>query len=259
MKKICLLWYLGIALSTLMCTVSCDKSDDETENKAYNNNDIVVDLGLKSGIKWAKTNVGATNPWEYGNYYAWGETETKTDYSWETYKYCKGSSNTLTKYCYDASLGDNGFTDTRSILETIDDVAISSLGTGYAIPTTDDWNELYSQCYWVWVSNYAGKNVSGYMVYKAKSNGDKGTIVNSEGTSLATYSNSDAHIFIPAAGYREESDVNNVNKCGYYWSATLNEKSPDSARDCYLTDNNVHPVFSSTRIRGLSIRPVRHK
>lgn len=57
-------------------------------------NMLIFDLS----VKWATCNVGASKPEEYGDYYAWGETETKTVYSWETYKYCKGSKETQIKY-----------------------------------------------------------------------------------------------------------------------------------------------------------------
>lgn len=62
-----------------------------------------VDFGLPSGTLWSTKNIGATNgdtaeSW-YGNYYAWGETETKSDYSWYTYKYANGAAYALTKYC----------------------------------------------------------------------------------------------------------------------------------------------------------------
>ena len=58
-----------------------------------------IDLGLPSGIKWASCNVGADNPEDYGNYYAWGEVLPKEDYSWDTYKYANGYRDKLTKYC----------------------------------------------------------------------------------------------------------------------------------------------------------------
>ena len=66
-----------------------------------------VDLGLS--VNWATFNVGATKPEEFGDYYAWGETEPKTDYSWETYKWCNGSETTLTKYCNNSEYGYNGY------------------------------------------------------------------------------------------------------------------------------------------------------
>ncbi len=58
-----------------------------------------VDLGLPSGTLWATCNVGASSPEEYGDYFAWGETEPKTTYFWSTYKYCQGTETTMTKYC----------------------------------------------------------------------------------------------------------------------------------------------------------------
>ncbi len=70
-----------------------------------------VDLGLPSGTLWATCNVGANSPQEYGYYFAWGETEPKSDYSWSNYKWCKGTDRTMTKYCSESGYGYNGFTD----------------------------------------------------------------------------------------------------------------------------------------------------
>ena len=55
-----------------------------------------VDLGLS--VKWATCNVGAEKPEDYGDYFAWGETEPKTDYSWSTYKFTTDVGSTMTKY-----------------------------------------------------------------------------------------------------------------------------------------------------------------
>ena len=64
-----------------------------------------VDLGLPSGLLWATCNVGADTPEDYGDYFAWGETQPKDTYNWSTYQYCNGSYNTLTKYCNDSDYG----------------------------------------------------------------------------------------------------------------------------------------------------------
>ena len=78
-----------------------------------------VDLGLS--VCWAEWNVGASAPEEYGGYYAWGETEEKSNYDWSTYKWYKGSNDTLTKYCTDGDYGtvDNKpFSTPRTMLPT---------------------------------------------------------------------------------------------------------------------------------------------
>ena len=80
-----------------------------------------VDLGLPSGLLWATCNVGANAPEEYGDYFAWGETQPKDYYDWSTYQYCNGSENTLTKYCWYSGNGYNGYTDNLIILQPEDD------------------------------------------------------------------------------------------------------------------------------------------
>ena len=205
--------------------------------------------------------MGATNPWEYGDYYAWGETETKDDYSWSwaTYKYCKGSYETLTKYCRNVEYGNGGFTDKLTTLEPADDVATAVLGAGWAMPTKADWDELGSQCYWVWTENYNNYNVSGYIVYKAKSASDKGIKVNSGGTPLESYSLSDAHIFLPAAGFRTKAYLGGVGSEGDYWSASLFENCSYGAHFGFFGSYNVNLTHYNYRRCGLSVRPVRRK
>ena len=244
-------------------------SDDNTDNPrtiTIGSEDIsltalfftpTVDLGLESGTLWATCNLGATVPWNYGDYYAWGETQTKDNYCWETYKYCKGSKE-LTKYCYDEIYGNDGFTDTLTILEAADDAATAVLGIGWAMPTNAEWEELGSQCYWVWTENYNNKNKSGYIVYKAKSAGDKGTKVYYDGTPSASYSLSDAHIFLPAAGYRYNSLLYYAGVYGDYWSSSLYEYSPRNARYCGFDGiGYVNPSNYYYRCTGYSVRPVK--
>ncbi|MBR2195929.1 MAG: hypothetical protein IJ911_09980 [Salinivirgaceae bacterium] len=215
-----------------------------------------VDLGLESGTLWATCNIGAADPWNYGDYYAWGETQTKDDYSWETYKYCKGSEETLTKYCYDAEYGNNGFTDTLTTLDAADDAATAVLGAGWAIPTNAEWKELYYQCYWVWTKNYNNRNVSGYIVYKAKSASDKGTVVYSDGTPAASYSLSDAHIFLPEAGYRGGSGLHFDGFEGCYWSSLLYDDYPNAALGCSFDSDAVGQDIVVREI-GFPIRSVK--
>ena len=86
-----------------------------------------VDLGLPSGLLWAKSNVGATSPQEFGDYFAWAETATKSDYDWPTYQYIQDMK--LTKYCGVSGWGYNGYSDNLTKLQPMDDAASVNLGS----------------------------------------------------------------------------------------------------------------------------------
>ncbi len=99
-----------------------------------------VDLGLNSGLLWAKCNMGTTKPTEPGDYYAWGETSTKKEYYSDNYKHFKvDSSIKVLKY---------NEKDGKTVLELEDDAANAYLGVGYRIPTKEDWEELLEDCKW---------------------------------------------------------------------------------------------------------------
>ena len=98
-----------------------------------------IDLGLPSGLLWAKSNMGTTNPTEIGDYYAWGETSTKKEYHGDNYKHYKGSDLDIKKY---------NEKDWKTVLELEDDAARAILGVGYRIPTQEDWQELLDNCKW---------------------------------------------------------------------------------------------------------------
>lgn len=99
-----------------------------------------VDLGLDSGLLWAKCNMGTTKPTEPGDYYAWGETSTKKEYYSSNYKHFKvdGGIKVL-KY---------NEKDGKEVLELEDDAARANIGVGYRIPTQKDWEELLEDCKW---------------------------------------------------------------------------------------------------------------
>lgn len=98
-----------------------------------------IDLGLPSGLLWAKSNMGTTDPKEIGDYYAWGETSTKKKYYSTNYKHYTGSDLDLKKY---------NEKDRKTVLELEDDAANANLGVGYRIPTQEDWQELLDNCKW---------------------------------------------------------------------------------------------------------------
>ena len=184
-----------------------------------------VDLGLS--VKWATCNVGATKPEEYGGYYAWGETEEKDDYDWDTYKWCNGSKNSMTKYCTDSG---NGTVDNKTVLDPEDDVAHVKWGGSWRMPTKSEQQELLNNCTWTWTTQNC---VNGY------------TVTGPNGNS----------IFLPAAGYRKGT---NLYYCGgycYYWSSSLHESYSYDAYYLYFSSGR-YGWYYFYRFYGRSVRPV---
>ena len=192
-----------------------------------------VDLGLPSGLYWASCNVGASKATGYGDYFAWGETETKDYYAWSTYKYTNGGYGKMTKYCNDASHGDNGFTDNKTVLEQEDDAAAANWGNAWRMPTDAEWAELLEQCTWEWIKY--SQDTFGYVV-TSKTNGNS--------------------IFLPAAGYLVDDSRYNAGMRGNYWSSSLHEGEASYAR--YIDFNSSKQESTQYgRFYGRSIRAVR--
>ena len=198
------------------------------------NGHAYVDLGLPSGLLWATCNVGADSPGDYGDYYAWGETTTKSDYSWNTYSYCNGSSESQTKYCSESSYGYNGYTDSRTVLESSDDAATANWGGSWRMPTEGEWQELKnsSNCTWTWTTQ---DGLNGYKV-TSKKNGNS--------------------IFLPAAGYCSGVTLSSAGTEGYYWSSSLFRPGPGSVYNCYFDSSIRSSTSLSSRCFGQSVRPV---
>ena len=188
-----------------------------------------VDLGLS--VKWATCNVGATKPEEYGSYYAWGETETKTNYNWSTYKWCSGSAETQTKYCTDSSYGT---VDNKTTLELEDDAARANWGGAWRMPTDDEWTELLENCTRTWTSDYNGTGVAGRIVTS-----------NINGNS----------IFLPAAGCRSGDDLYYAGSYGDYRSSSLYTDNPNDAGSVVFHSDYVD-MYDCDRYYGHSVRPV---
>ena len=185
-----------------------------------------VDLGLS--VKWANHNVGATAPEEYGGYYAWGETSTNSDYSWSTYKWCNGSYDTMTKYCTNSYYGT---VDNRTVLDPTDDVAHVKWGGGWRMPTKDEIKELVNKCSWQWTT------VNGVKGYK---------VTGPNGNS----------IFLPAAGYRDGTELYDRGSYGNYWSGTLGEDYSGSAFYLHFGSGGRGWYGNGYRNYGFSVRPV---
>lgn len=206
-----------------------------TELKFGKDNDIevpegFVDLGLPSRTLWAICNLDADKQEDNGNYMAWGELrgfdEGKTSFSWSNYAFCKGTSNSLTKYCTKSVYGANGFTDNLVELTTDDDCVSRTLGFPYAIPNKAEWDELIRECKW--------------------SKLDNGALVRGKNGNV---------IFLPCAGYRQGVNLYDNGSEGYYWTSTLDVNSPDDAWFVYIGNGKAND-YDYYRCSGRSIRPI---
>ena len=187
-----------------------------------------VDLGLPSGTLWATMNVGANAPEEYGNYFAWGETEPKWDYKWVTYKWCNGTENTITKYCTNS---DYGTVDNKTELDAEDDAAYVNWGPLWRMPTNEQQDELQTYCTWM----------------RTTRNGVDGCLV------IGPNENT---IFFPASGYRNSVYLIDASSSGCCWSRTLYSDDPS---DAYRLGFNSRGVYGGSIIRydGFNVRAVR--
>lgn len=184
-----------------------------------------VDLGLS--VKWATCNVGAESSEDYGGYYAWGETEQKSNYSWSTYKWCNGRHNSLTKYCTSSSYG---VVDNKTILDPEDDVAHVLWSGSWRMPTENEIKELNNGCIWNWTTQ---NGVNGYKITGPNGNS----------------------IFLPAAGYRGDTEIRYRGSYGYYWSGTLYESYMDCAGG-FIFGGGYRNWGSGNRQGGRTVRPV---
>lgn len=188
-----------------------------------------VDLGLPSGVKWAAYNVGATTPEGYGEYYAWGEIETKATYE---------SSNCSSYYKDLGNISGNPEYD----------VATAKWGEGWRTPKLEDMYELVTQCQWILTTN---NGVSGFNVV-SKVNGNHIFIP------AAGFRNKLAE---DAAGVDGALDQ---GKWGYYWTTTpyseeLEGGKNTNTRACFLTfSSGGYMTDQGLRRSGFSIRPVRN-
>jgi len=243
---------IGIVLLLFMVTITIgckpeNNPDDigifnEEISGTYNGHDY-VDLGTiiitpdddTITILWATCNVGADNPEDYGDYFAWGEISPKdTSYYWDTYKY--SIDTLLTKYCtnYYSNYGFNGYYDDLTVLQSEDDAATANWGEGWCIPTSEQWKVLKKNTRSVWTAR----------------NGIEGRLF------IASNGNS---IFLPAAGYRYDGKLMGVGTYGSHCSSSLAWNSPYSPLDTYYFAfaNGDCAVNVSYRYIGRSVRPVR--
>lgn len=201
-----------------------------------------VDLGLPSGLKWAKCNLGASKPSDYGDWYAWGEIEVKDKWAiWEFYKWMQAGQSDwkyITKYTiadgetgaiwYDSS--GNFIGDNKTVLDAADDAATQQLGSPWRMPTVDEITELLDKCTWTWTTQDG--------VYGCQVDGPNGNA-----------------IFLPATGFVNDTALINKGDEGYYWSSSLSTLSRDASFFFFHSVN--HEWAHQDRRCRLFVRPVR--
>ena len=200
-----------------------------------------VNLGLPSGTLWATCNVGANSPEEYGDYFAWGETigyNSGKIFNWSSYKWCKGTLDSQTKYCTNSNYGT---VDNKSVLEASDDAASVNWSKNWEMPTIDQLDELFDSeyTYTEWTSQ----------------NGIYGCEITSRSNGKT--------IFVPAAGSCSENSLgeNQIYDQGVFcvcWSKDLSLEENDNAFYSLFCSNG-SGIMTFYRNNGRSVRPVRVK
>ena len=179
-----------------------------------------VDLGLPSGTLWATCNIGATNPEDYGDYFAWGETAPKDNYEWFSYKWYVNYK--LTKYYAK---------DGKTELDPEDDAAQVNWGSSWRMPSVEQINELIDNCSW------------------------QRTTMNGVVGQLATGPNGNT-LFLPATGYHYDEELHMAGNLGLYWARTLSSFNANVALSLYFNSEYTYRN-NSDRCSGLTVRAVR--
>ena len=202
--------------SVVFTKVSGASSDDSTNSSdtTYINGYAAVDLGLS--VKWATCNIGADSPEDYGDYFAWGETETKDSYS---------SSNSVT-YCVNME----GIAGNAEY-----DAATANWGSKWRLPTRKEMKELVDSCTWEWTKEISekGNYINGYLVTGSTGNS----------------------IFLPAAGHRSAKSNSTRESKGAYWTSTPYEGTTFDAYNLGFNSDR-HYIEYQRRWAGRSVRPV---
>ena len=185
-----------------------------------------VDLGLPSNTLWATCNVGASSPEEYGDFYAWGEVETKneTAYTDEGYRFHNGNESEYSKY---------NSTDNKMTLDLEDDAANVVMGGNWHMPSKAQLLELSANTTTAWTNDYNGTGVAG-AILTSKNNGNS--------------------IFFPAAGEAIDDAAAYQGVVFSVWSSSL---GPGSNSAWGLAgSSDVMDVSTAGRFTGLSVRGV---
>lgn len=226
----------GLSACPDSVTYVCEKGADTQAGGADMTGDEheYVDLGLPSGTLWATCNVGAGKPEEYGDYFAWGETAGykggKTIFDRKSYKYYGGSYAVVRKYCTNSNYGT---VDDRTVLEASDDAATVNWGSGWQMPSPEQFAELIDSSHTT--ATWTSLNGVNGMLIVSRSNGNR--------------------IFLPAAGCYHD-DMCYTDSYGNLWSRSVNTSNLHYGYYLYFNSKHVY-VADYSRYSGRSVRPVR--
>lgn len=252
-------WSISPATATAGETVTIKYNGTKTVNsiKVVKKEAEADDLGLS--VKWATMNLGAEDESDYGDYFAWGETETyysslgnpitwkdgksagyTSSGGWPSYKYY--ASGSFTKYT-----GSD-----KSTLDSEDDAVAQSLGNGWRMPTKEEWEELLKTN-----PSYSGSDkIDGYTWTWYDGNTNKYKNYNTAGWAIVKNSNN-ASIFLPAAGECYDTALRSQGTLGLYWASSL---AGDVQRAWSLNFQSTKAEMDDDgRFRGYSIRPVQSR
>lgn len=176
-----------------------------------------VDLGLPSGLLWAKANIGSNVAWGFGKYFSWGNTDG----------HAEGSGYDFSQDVYDTTPA-AAITDNLSLSQ---DAARANLGAPWRMPTEAEFQELINNCASVW------------------------TTLNGVNGRLFTSNVNGNQLFLPADGSYNGTSLGDRGTTGRYWSSTYN--SVTNARFLYFNSSDVNPEGLSDRRYGFSVRAVR--
>lgn len=219
--------------------------DSISQKQSYENNLYYVNLGLPSGILWARYNVGVNindldfrNKW-YGDHLAWGEIKSKDEYSWDTYMHMLAYK--LTKYCCNSDDFIYEFGDYRRVLELEDDAAAQLMSKRvskyWKMPEKSDYLELIENTTSKWVYNYNDIEKLNGRLYTSNKNGEI--------------------LFFPATGYAYDTRLYDTTVAGWYWSSTLsNESNKQKNAYSFGVLNDKETMMNDEKFIGMSVRAV---
>lgn len=219
--------YYICLIAAILCLQGCPIEIPPVDNSGEENGHEYIDMG--TSVMWSPVNLGATVIGEYGDYYAWGELETKEYYADSTYKWYDIEQKKYTKYV----LNDNKGTtiDNLTTLELEDDVAHVKWGGTWRMPTEEEMQELIDKCNFEYKETEYGP---GFLV-TAKNNN---------------------RMFLPLSMIWDDGV-----KWGYYWTSSLSTET-DKSYVLWLTDDNNaryegrYEIKRSIRYIDHNIRPV---